>query len=88
MEGNYLAFYDEKDSVLGTGVSGFSKDSDDPSKYLGKNLLGLTTMEVRESLMALPEYQEELQAIRKTRKRKVDAKDDQYLAMINKFKKD
>ncbi len=77
-----MAFFDERDNLLGTGMSRFSKDSDDLSKYPGKNLLGIVMMKVRENLKALPEYKEELEEIGK-KKRKVDTK---YSDMMKKFK--
>ncbi len=79
-----MAFFDERDSLLGTVISRFSKDSDDISKYPSKNLLGIVMMKVRENLRALPEYKEELEEIGK-KKRKVDTK---YSDMMKKFKSD
>ncbi len=61
--GKHLAYCDEKDALLGTGICRFTDSSNYIEKWPGKNLVGAALMKVREVLRKMPAYQEELEVI-------------------------
>ncbi len=59
--GKHLAYCDEKDALLGTGICHFTDSSKCIENWPGKNLVGALLMKVCEVLHKMNAYQEELE---------------------------